>query len=276
MNEDSDDDNDIDNDIDEAEEWKVLEAEKQTRLEKLVPALPEEEWGRKQQISIVDDNTDEKINSNVESVPSRKDKQAKYDASELLPPKMRPPVFTKEKYDGVESDSDDDEPDEADLPPAGTLGRRIALMRWGEGEDKSAKVEELDDEDEHQAEEEEDKRRRAKLVFDDSADEEMQRRVWGGEDADDDADDIPVEGGGDVEMEGEGDVDMLEEQEEFLKFSRDALGISDEMWDGILGDRRARGGKLTRDGCYGLEARRAQLTVPMYSFRPSAIYQDKD
>ncbi|KZS96136.1 SGT1-domain-containing protein [Sistotremastrum niveocremeum HHB9708] len=40
---------------------------------------------------------------------------------------------------------------------------------------------------------------------------------------------------------GEIEVDMEEEQAEFLKFSREALGITDDMWKDILQERKGRG-----------------------------------
>jgi hypothetical protein len=42
---------------------------------------------------------------------------------------------------------------------------------------------------------------------------------------------------------GDVEIDMDEEEEEFLEFSRQALGISDEQWNDIIKDRKARGGK---------------------------------
>ncbi|KAL0950808.1 hypothetical protein HGRIS_007573 [Hohenbuehelia grisea] len=41
---------------------------------------------------------------------------------------------------------------------------------------------------------------------------------------------------------GEIDIDMGNEEEEFLEFARQALGISDEQWGEIVRDRRGRGG----------------------------------
>ena len=38
---------------------------------------------------------------------------------------------------------------------------------------------------------------------------------------------------------------MEEEQEEFLEFARHALGVSDEQWNAIVDERRARGGVST-------------------------------
>ena len=42
---------------------------------------------------------------------------------------------------------------------------------------------------------------------------------------------------------GEIEVDMEAEEEEFLKFSREALGISEGQWEGILKERAERGGE---------------------------------
>ena len=41
---------------------------------------------------------------------------------------------------------------------------------------------------------------------------------------------------------GEIEIDMEEEEEEFLEFSREALGITNEQWQEILADRKNRGG----------------------------------
>ena len=41
---------------------------------------------------------------------------------------------------------------------------------------------------------------------------------------------------------GEVEIDMAEEQEEFLNFSRELLGISDEQWLSIVREREDRGG----------------------------------
>jgi hypothetical protein len=45
------------------------------------------------------------------------------------------------------------------------------------------------------------------------------------------------------EVVGEIEPDMGEEEEEFLEFSRRALGISNEEWNKIIDDRKSRGGK---------------------------------
>jgi hypothetical protein len=43
---------------------------------------------------------------------------------------------------------------------------------------------------------------------------------------------------------GDVEIDMAEEEEEFIKFSRDALGIDEETWASIVKDRKARGGMV--------------------------------
>ncbi|ORY34285.1 SGT1 protein-domain-containing protein [Naematelia encephala] len=206
--EDMDDDDDEEDETIAADEWEKLSPEeKAERMSKLVPALPDSEWGRKTQEPPV---TTEPPN------PTRDKPIQPVDAR----PVMRPPIFAKQEYDGVVSDSDDSE-DEADLPAPGTLGRKIAQMRWA---DTAPRIEEIDDEEEEQSQ------RSKRFGLGDDIDEAMHQRVWG-------EDDAPTV----VEGEGEMDVDMGDEEEEFLKFSREALGISDEQWEGILSSRRDRG-----------------------------------
>ncbi|KAJ8084332.1 hypothetical protein PM082_003101 [Marasmius tenuissimus] len=46
---------------------------------------------------------------------------------------------------------------------------------------------------------------------------------------------------------GEIEVDMQEEEDEFLEFSRQALGISDDQWKSILAERQDRGAYVPKD-----------------------------
>ena len=73
---------------------------------------------------------------------------------------------------------------------------------------------------------------------DDETDEED--NVMGGTNGDDidgeDSDEDRPQVVGDVE------IDMGAEEEEFLEFSRTALGISDEMWNDMMRERQDRGG----------------------------------
>ena len=81
----------------------------------------------------------------------------------------------------------------------------------------------------------------------------LQRDKYEGVDSDDESSDSdPLAGGDEEDVESEEDrpqvvgdfeVDMDEEEAEFLEFSRQALGITDEQWGTIIEDRKARGGK---------------------------------
>lgn len=77
----------------------------------------------------------------------------------------------------------------------------------------------------------------------------LPRNKYEGVDSDDDSDTDEFDGPADEddvddeqpELVGEVEVDMAEEEEEFLEFSRQALGITDEHWLQILQERRDRG-----------------------------------
>jgi hypothetical protein len=79
----------------------------------------------------------------------------------------------------------------------------------------------------------------------------LPRDQYEGVDSDDDTDTDEFDGPADEDEEqpeivGEVEVDMADEEEEFLEFSRHALGISDEHWQQILQERRDRGGQPFR------------------------------
>jgi len=79
----------------------------------------------------------------------------------------------------------------------------------------------------------------------------LTRDKYEGVDSDDESSSSdPLVGGDEEDVESEEDrpqvvgeieVDMNEEEAEFLEFSRQALGISDDMWDDIIKERRGRG-----------------------------------
>lgn len=76
----------------------------------------------------------------------------------------------------------------------------------------------------------------------------LSRDQYEGVDSDDDSDTDEFDGPDDEddeqpELVGDVEVDMAEEEEEFLEFSRHALGISDAHWQQILQERRDRGGQ---------------------------------
>ena len=72
-----------------------------------------------------------------------------------------------------------------------------------------------------------------------------------GVDSDDETSDEDGEGMGSDEedeegrpqVEGEVEIDMEQEQEDFLRFTREALGIDDQAWEKIISDREKRGGE---------------------------------
>ncbi len=75
----------------------------------------------------------------------------------------------------------------------------------------------------------------------------LPRNVFDGVDSDDESDeDDPVVDEDDEEEQpqvvGEVEIDMGEEEDEFIEFARQALGVSDEQWKEILEERRERGG----------------------------------
>lgn len=82
----------------------------------------------------------------------------------------------------------------------------------------------------------------------------LARDRYEGVDSDDDTEgeDSPVDEEEEEEqpqLVGEIEVDMAEEEEEFLEFSKQTIGISDDQWQQIVQERRGRGGKslwLTR------------------------------
>lgn len=73
----------------------------------------------------------------------------------------------------------------------------------------------------------------------------LPRDNFDGVDSDDETDEEEVDDESEEDkplVVGEVEIDMNEEQEEFLSFSREVLGISDDMWKDILRDRQSKGG----------------------------------
>jgi hypothetical protein len=233
-NDDDDDDDDEMEDQVEAEQWdKLAPEDKAERMRNLVAPLDEADWGRKQ--------TDTEVIT-IGHPPAKPAAEAPPKVESEAKPKIRPPLFEKQHFDGVESDSDD-EMDEADLPPPGTLGRKIAEMRWG---DMGPSIEELGDDEDAEASAQQS--RKKKLALGDDLDEQMRRKVWGNDEVEEGEDAPMVVGtGSDGAPDGDVDVDMGEEEEEFIKFTREALGIDEEMWDKIVSSRKERGGESRDD-----------------------------
>ncbi|RXW14539.1 hypothetical protein EST38_g11315 [Candolleomyces aberdarensis] len=73
------------------------------------------------------------------------------------------------------------------------------------------------------------------------------RNQYDGVDSDDETDEEEMDDEDEEDhpqVVGDVEIDMDEEEEEFLEFSRQALGISDEHWNDIIKDRKARGAFL--------------------------------
>ena len=77
------------------------------------------------------------------------------------------------------------------------------------------------------------------------------RDQYDGVDSDDETDEED-EGPEDAESEddmpqvvGEVEIDMEQEQDEFVEFARQALGVTDEQWAKIIQERKSRGGQYS-------------------------------
>jgi hypothetical protein len=164
-----------DEDDTSSEEAGPTQAEKQAAMDKLVPALAPEDYGKmpakfygtSQKTASPDKEADEETGESIRSpqIKEAYEKEHKPSAERL----MRKPILPRDEYDGVDSDDETD-----------------------------SENEEVDEESE------EDK----------------------------------------PQVVGDVEIDMEEEEEEFLEFSRQALGISDEQWNEIVQDRKNRGGGL--------------------------------
>ena len=140
---------------------------------RLVPGLEPGEYGKMPPLFYA---TSQKVAPNPE-LEEEPNGPAVEEHSEQSPPRrpIRPPIFPRDKFDGVDSDDETDE----DEP------------------------------------------------------------IVGNEDSDEDH----------PELVGEVEPDMDEEEEEFLEFSRKALGISNEQWNDIINERRNRGGTNYLPSC---------------------------
>ncbi|GBE78093.1 hypothetical protein SCP_0109750 [Sparassis crispa] len=105
----------------------------------------------------------------------------------------------------------------------------------------------------------------------------LPRDNFEGVDSDDETDE---ENGGDDEEEedmpqvvGDVEIDMEKEQDEFLEFARQTLGVSDEQWGDIVRERKGRG--VFVPGYVASESKLPQQTVPASSINvaPAASTQ---
>ena len=138
-------------------------AERQAAMDKLVPALGPSEYGTMP--PSYHENSQRVAASTVTSEEKPISETTMEGPKATTSKPIRPPIISRDKYDGVDSDDETD-------------------------------------------------------IEDDSEEEEERPQIV-----------------------GEVEVDMNEEEEEFLEFSRQALGINDEHWAKIIEDRKKRGGK---------------------------------
>lgn len=155
-----------------------------------------------------------------------------------------------------DNDSDDDEDNDNETPPAPTLSTKeredakaalieplpaseYGIMPTSFSKSQKVKATTLDSETTQASSSAPPKSVRRPILMRDKfdgvdSDDETDSDGDGRMDEDDE-DDRPV-------VVGDVEVDMEEEEEEFLKFSREALGISDDMWKDIIRERQEKGG----------------------------------
>ncbi|KAF8489579.1 SGT1 protein-domain-containing protein [Gautieria morchelliformis] len=92
------------------------------------------------------------------------------------------------------------------------------------------------------------------------SDDESEEEVTGGDEEDED-EDRP-------QIVGELEVDMQGEAEEFLKFSRETLGISPEMWDDIVQDRKNRDAFIPPSALRGESTQNSQIPTNLTADKP--------
>jgi hypothetical protein len=225
---DSDDESDMD---DAMEDDEPTQEEKDQRLSVLVPGLAPEEWGSKTQTSKSEPAEEEEEIEEISTKPKVSFAEGTKDEPKPAAPaemKVRPPIFEPEEYDGHVAESDDDM-DEYD-PGADTMSWGAkAIPKTSNKPQKKRTV----DPSVYALQE---ALRTGKPI---PTDKLKEFRLGGQGDISDDED------GDDDDEQGEemGGPDMDAEEEEFLNFAREALGINDDMWKGMLSDRKARGGK---------------------------------
>jgi hypothetical protein len=208
--------------------------EREQRLQTLIPALDPKDWGRRTEVAAVEQSQP----SFAE--PGAKQKQ-KPSAAEVTP-KIRPPILAPQEYDGHVIDSDDDEEsedEEGGAPASGWSAQSTAKMAMAGNQSRTeleASIKALADEFTKDTQSKRDttssKSKKSAVSFE--------------------ADDI-----------AEPEPDMAEEEQEFLKFAREALGINEEMWTGMLDERKARGGEFAIVNV----ARASDLTRSPHSLR---------
>jgi hypothetical protein len=201
--------------------------EREQRMQNLVPALDPQEWGRRTE-NAVQKPTEVNVGHPAGKQVSFADHPGKQNAKASDEPvKMRPPLLAPQEFDGhvVDSDDEESEDEEASGPSSGWGAQSTARLASSGTQSRSeleASIKALADE------------------F--TKDTQGKRDVASGR---------PKQSAAKSAAEehvDEPEPDMAEEEGDFLEFAREALGISDEMWTGMLDERKARGGELGARG----------------------------
>jgi len=203
----------------------ITNEERDRRMGELVPGLAPEEWGiRTQQPSEADKVTEKSAKPKVSFATGTK-APSKDKLDEM--PSIRPPILEPEVYDGHIPESDDDM---SDWDPADDVVGWAARPSYKVARNKNKKKRTIDP---------------STYVLQEAlrTGQPMPRENVKPFDVGDKLDLSDDEDEQGTEERGMGEPDMEAEQDEFLKFAREALGINDEMWRGMMGDRKARGGE---------------------------------
>lgn len=206
----------------------LTEQQKHERLQALVPGLKPEEWGRQtQDLSALTSATEKKgvkfaPGTKTEGVPDRM-KRTEAESEDAVIEKARKSRFEPTDYEGHVVETDDETDDED--------GGEQTMPGWTvqKGNSSSQKRKVPIDPTIYQLSE---ALRTGKVG---------PIEGWKDRTEQEDLEMSDQEGENDDVIEG--DIDMGQEEEEFLKFARDALGIDENMWSGMLEERKSRGGE---------------------------------
>ncbi|KAJ9104213.1 hypothetical protein QFC19_004030 [Naganishia cerealis] len=239
-------DSDDESDVEQAMEVDpvMTEQQKQERLQALVPGLKPEEWGRKtQDVTALTSAVEKK---GVSFAPGTKAESSQdvtrktKESQDVAIEKARKSRFEPTDYEGhvVETDDETDDEDGEQIMPGWTAQRSLSNQKRKAPIDPTI----------YQLSE---ALRTGKVG---------PIEGWKDRTEQEDLEMSDQEGGDDDIVEG--DIDMDQEEEEFLKFARDALGIDEGMWSGMLEERKSRGAYVPGDRVEPNTSSAATLQLP--------------
>lgn len=202
--------------------------EKEARKAKLIPSLPATEWGLSTQKPQPQPTQTESLSS---STPSKPSKAAPSSSSNPAPTfvgsqtasalPISTPTLALEELDRQQKLKALLNDQAKSLPPVKM--RRPLLPR---DEFDGVDSDDESDEDDQPTQAQDGGEGKGKWG-------ETLASALGEEENEEDEEDLP-------QVVGEVEIDMGEEEEEFLKFAREALGVDEGMWEGILKEREGR------------------------------------